>query len=48
LKSLHEHFDRNTLPVQLGGTLDWDEAVDKDIVEKILQRNTPYEGTQSD
>jgi hypothetical protein len=44
-ESLHEHIDRNTLPIQLGGTLEWDEAIDKDVVGRILQENKPYERT---
>jgi hypothetical protein len=47
-ESLHDHFDRKTLPTptQLGGTLGWDEAVDKHVVERILAENKPYEGTR--
>jgi hypothetical protein len=45
LESLHNHIDKSTLPLSLGGTLTEDEAINKEFVERVLNANKPYEGT---
>jgi len=43
-ESLHKHFEKEFLPLSLGGDLDEDEAIDRTVTDELIKRDIPFEG----
>jgi len=44
--TLHKHLAKENLPVNLGGDLEDEEAVDSNLVTEMLRKNIPYKGIE--
>jgi hypothetical protein len=44
LKSLHDHIDKSILPKYLGGLLEDEEALDREMINELVQADKSYDG----